>query len=427
MCICVAVCLKSAFARLPRILIETMPQVRWQDRVSAATTKGGKVKVINTILKETNSNTKTSINALKAAGFASVSLRAIVSIMAATSTATSREYCAQLLASITACYIIYRLALTETYPEQPTTITWDVYGSVHGIDQFWSLMKKRNVVAEIKAGAPPVVSLLEAMHRLQLHSVFKSQDPIVAKLKRIWETSFTGVVKNVDGLSMRDSVRTGVFLASCRGPELISWVLDRPLWRLNKVGVAEYLFEFGGRAGDRRTADTRYGNGALLDPYLPSLRAADDGADPIFAALVRPTKRAVVESLLAVPGFGGKSTGFITEHIVESLEVMDEDTNAMPWTSKRGRTDAMAGPNTKKILEAFLPGEDHGLALQEITDRVRKLLPKRIVVDNKPALKLPGGSMKCDGHVAQASLCKVYQTLQFLQSGLTGASGRVAR
>ena len=91
-----------------------------------------------------------------------------------------------------------------------------------------------------------------------------------------------------------DSIRTGVFLAQCRGPQLVAWSEKQPEWRLSKSGAQSYLFDFDGQAGDGDTRETARGNAVPLQIYMKNIKAASSEEDPIVKAMSKTTKAVVV-------------------------------------------------------------------------------------------------------------------------------------
>lgn len=371
------------------------------------------------------------IVALRVANYRNVGKKAITALYGTTCTVYTEAASLMLLATLLTVYIIWRLVLLHTYPDKgpdPDTVSWkDRPGVLAKTDFLWYL-SQRNVFKEGKEIVRNCMRV--AMDRLRLHNVYKIHDPIVAKMGRLWtimcadnDLQAIKVLRNgrVEAEeAVRDAVRTIVFIVRNRGDELVNWAIDEQ-WLLNREGLAPFLVDFTGRAGDGGSTDASFSNSTLLGPFIASIRATSVEDDMLFQAVTKGTKTQVREALYAQQGFGGD--GFIAEHAVETMSCIDRETDIFPWHSRKGGS-AYIGSNTRRLFDSFgLTGDPHE-TLKALTAKVRALLPTAIYVGGD-RIKV---DIYVDEHVIQQNCCKLFQVLQFVLSrGCVGKHGRAPK
>ena len=216
----------------------------------------------------------------------------------------------------------------------------------------------------------------------------------------------------------RDAIRTVSFLLKTRGPDLVAWSAEHD-WQLNRDGLAPFICDFTGRAGDGQSTETKWANVAQLSPFTSSLQAATLDEDTLVQALLQGTRKKVATAMQELSGFGGKGTGFVLEHLLEGLAFVDEATGVFPWT--KTSAPAAIGPNTEKLFQAFCPDKLPSDVMAAVLPLVKQMLPSKLFVDGKDI----GVRLLVKDHVLQQNCCKLYQVLQFVFSGCVGTHGRI--
>jgi len=267
-------------------------------------------------------------------------------------------------------------------------------------------------------------SIRGAMRVLKVHSVSKDGDLVVQSFAEAWRLLTRSCHLNATSRQQqekcRDAIRTAGFVSHYRGAALVD--LYASGWLLSGPGLQTYLMNFSRhhRAGDRGSTNTKVGNGAALDVFLPFIHAGSPAVDEFHSALTQTTRAKAQTALTQIAGFDG----FSAEHIISTFAVIDKERGMLPWTrtaGKRGRECVDVGNNTKKLLDEFFPDCSADIAIHTVTKLINERLPQAIVVDGQPC-----GSkrLSVDVHAVQQMLCKVYQVLQFLFSCSVGDHGR---
>jgi len=88
---------------------------------------------------------------------------------------------------------------------------------------------------------------------------------------------------------------TIVFIAKNRGPDITQWALGNPAWRLNRRGLAAYILDFDGKAGDGGSTEALFSNTTAPAPFVESMKATSAKSHPIFQAIMQATQAKLVK------------------------------------------------------------------------------------------------------------------------------------
>ena len=365
-------------------------------------------------LKGKHSKMAAHANHVQSANYKEFGIKALSALFLSTSTVLTDSLALQLLAQLLSVYIIRRLALHAAYPNQPTSTTWLEMATTLIMESYDVLLHRRNPLRENASVAE--ASVRAAMSSLRLHNIYKRQDPIMQNIRRYWEQIAPSRRSKPE--AKRDAIRTVSFLLKTRGPDLVAWSAEHD-WQLNRDGLAPFICDFTGRAGDGQSTETKWANVAQLSPFTSSLQAATLDEDTLVQALLQGTRKKVATAMQELSGFGGKGTGFVLEHLLEGLAFVDEATGVFPWT--KTSAPAAIGPNTEKLFQAFCPDKLPSDVMAAVLPLVKQMLPSKLFVDGKDI----GVRLLVKDHVLQQNCCKLYQVLQFVFSGCVGTHGRI--
>ena len=132
-----------------------------------------------------------------------------------------------------------------------------------------------------------------------------------------------------------------------------------------------------------------------------SLHAADAETDPIVSALVQDTRALAQAELLQVTAF--KGDGFITEHVIATIAMVDQHDNCLLWTALLLFAESCPQKTPEQALVDIIV-RVKALMPADIIVRVKALMPANIRVDGAAA-SLP--DFKITEHIIQMNLCKL--------------------